>query len=165
MTVQIHSRDKGYSKLLREVNLHGSVVKVGVLGPKGQVPKNGVGGETSATVAEIAEYLHEGTARMKPRPFIVVWFDENVEENRRFARMLAAERIAGRITYDRSLAMMGAKAVGGIQKRIADGPFEPNHPSTLARKAPKTKPLINTGQLRSSIAHEIVQSYTPGGAE
>jgi hypothetical protein len=161
MSATIVSRDKGYSKLLREVNLHGSVVKVGVLGPKGQVPKSG--GKTSATVAEIAEYLHEGTDRMKPRPFIVVWFDENVDANRRFARLLAAERMAGRLTYDRSLSMMGARAVGGIQKRIADGPFEPNRPSTLRKKAPKTKPLIATGQLRSSIASEIVQSYTPGG--
>lgn len=158
MSARTRDVDKGYKRVVRDLNLRGATVKVGIVGPKAaaekKVPKDAK--PTSASIAEIAGYLHEGTEHAKPRPFIVVWFDENVAENRRFAKHLAAQRIAGKLNLEKSLRLMGVRAVGGIQKRIADGPFAPNAESTLARKAPKTKPLINTGQLRSSVAFEIL---------
>jgi hypothetical protein len=148
------SIDRGYRRVLAAVNQRGAVVRVGVMGPKGEAPKQG--GKTTATNAEVASYLHEGTEHMPPRPFITIWFDENASQNRAFARLLAARRIAGKLDYRRSLELMGVMAQGGIQKRIASGPFAALAASTLAATAPKTKPLINTGQLRSSITYEIV---------
>lgn len=153
MTARLYDRDRGARALIRDANRHGAFVKVGVLGPKGNAPKTG--SKTGATVAQIAAYNHEGTATIPPRQFIVVWFDENLAENKRFAKQLAAERLGRRISYDQSLKMMGARAVGGIQKRMVSGPFAPNAKSTLAAKAPKNKPLINTGQTRASVAFEL----------
>jgi hypothetical protein len=49
--------------------------------------------------------------------------------------------------------------VGQAQANISAGgspAFAPNKPATIARKR-SSKPLINKGQLRSSIAHRVEQ--------
>jgi len=44
-----------------------------------------------------------------------------------------------------------------IQERIVELREPPNRPSTLARKKPKTNPLIDTGKMRTSVAYRVVK--------
>lgn len=160
MAVQIIDNDKGFAAILREVRKRGSLVAVGILGPKAAAPKRSKGkpaegAKAAPTLAQVAAWNEFGTGRIPARSFIAAWFDENRVANMAFARELAALRIGRRLTYDQSLKLMGARAVGGIQKRIAAGISPANAPSTVARKG-SSKPLVNTGQLRSSIAFKLI---------
>lgn len=44
-----------------------------------------------------------------------------------------------------------------IQERIVELREPPNAPSTLARKAPKTNPLIDTGTMRTAVTYRTVK--------
>ena len=112
-----------------------------------------------ATMVEIGGYQEFGTATIPARSFIGAWFDENESANLAFARDLAAKRIGGKLDYRRSLELMGVKAQGGIQKRIARGIEPPLKAETIKRKG-SSKPLIDTGQLRSSITYRVVTGGT-----
>lgn len=180
--VQIRDLDKGYRKLVAEIGRRGSYVEIGVLGPramtakgvpppaardpkkKGKRPPRRPAGAPSGprpTVADVATWNELGTDTIPARPFIGGWFDTFRLENRQFARELAAQRMLGKLTYDRSLQLMGARAKGGIQKYIAAGLSPPNAASTIRRKK-SSKPLIHTGQLRSSVDFRIVTSVLGG---
>ena len=63
--------------------------------------------------------------------------------------------ILGKQTPAAAYERIGQVVVGLVKKRIAEGIEPGNAPSTLEKKAPKTKPLIDSGQLRSSITHEV----------
>jgi hypothetical protein len=96
------------------------------------------------------------TITIPKRSFIAAWFDEKAGENRVFAQKLAGMRIDGKLTAEKSLQMMGVKATGGMQRRISAGIQPPNADSTIRRKK-SSKPLIDTGQLRSSLTSRVVR--------
>jgi hypothetical protein len=158
---RIVDRDKGLKRIRREVVITGAVVEVGIMGPKASAPKQVHEGEkpTPATMVEIAGYQEFGTATIPARSFIGGWFDENEASNKAFARDLALKRLGGKLDYRRSLDLMGVRAQGGIQKRIAAGIAPPLDPATIKRKG-SSKPLIDTGQLRSSITYRIASGGT-----
>jgi hypothetical protein len=62
--------------------------------------------------------------------------------------------IEGKRTSDQVLEILGQRAVGQIQERIASGIAPANAPSTVAKKGSST-PLIDTGVLRSSITYQV----------
>lgn len=154
--VRIQDIDHGYRHLFKEVvnNRLRLVAEVGVLGAKAAATR-GAGGETNADIASKHEFGVPG--RIPKRSFIGGWFDENKQDNAVFAKKLARERLLGRSNINRSLQLMGARSVGGIQKRMSRGIGPANSPSTIARKG-SSKPLIDTGFLRSSIAYRVVQA-------
>ena len=67
----------------------------------------------------------------------------------------ATRKPKGEMTPERALNQLGAFAAGSVQDYITHGKFEPNAPSTLARKYPKTHPLENTGQLKQGISFVV----------
>jgi hypothetical protein len=152
--VQIFDRDRGAKALLREVRLTGAIVEVGMLGPKAA--------QSSAkgpSFGDVATWLEFGTPTAEARKPISGYFDAEIDANREFARKLARERLAGRVTYDRALKMLGLRAVSGIQRRMSQGLKPDNKPSTIRRKG-SSKPGIDTGQTRSRYSFRIV-----GGAK
>ena len=108
---------------------------------------------------QIAGYRGFGEPTKLARAFIGAWFDENEAANKAFARDLALKRLGGKLDFRRSLDLMGVRAQGGIQKRIAAGIAPPLDPATIKRKG-SSKPLIDTGQLRSSITYRIASGGT-----
>lgn len=159
--IRITDRDKGYRQLIREVRKSGYLAIVGILGDKATIPKRPSRGAKKdspapkATIGDVAAWNEFGTDRIPARSFIGAWFDANRSKNIATARELALKRLTGKIGYVQSLQRMAAIAVGGIQKRIAAGIAPPNADSTKKRKR-SSKPLIDTGQLRSSIASKIL---------
>jgi len=126
-------------------------VDVGILGRDAGARKEG--GE-SLTVGQVAEWAELGIGQPQ-RSWLRGWIDANEDLiNERIDREME-DVILGKRTPDQALARIGVWLQGELQLNIANYPdngFEPNAQSTIDRKG-SSVPLINTGQLRSSISH------------
>jgi hypothetical protein len=124
-------------------------VEVGVLGVAASAAKGDV------TVGDIATWAEFGIGQPQ-RSWLGGWIDEHEKD---LDPIISAELRAilkGDRTREQAAARLGAWIVGSIQQRIADGIDPPNAESTIRQKGSAT-PLIDTGQLRSSIASRVVK--------
>lgn len=106
------------------------------------------------SLIEIATF-HEFGFGVPRRSFIADWFDQNEMQAGKVLRKLAGNHVAGKEDLKTSLTKFSTWAVGQVQARIAAGIAPPLAPSTIRQKQGKTVPLINTGQLRSSIRGRV----------
>ena len=106
------------------------------------------------TLLEVAAIHEFGGKTVPQRSFIRATIDEKRAEILRLQVALAKQVVLGRLTPDQALAQLGAKVAGMIQARIAAGIAPPNAESTI-RKKKSSKPLINTGQLRSAVTWKV----------
>jgi hypothetical protein len=104
------------------------------------------------TVLDVATWNEFGAGNVPQRSFLRAYFDENGPKNSKLALSLMQTCVTGKRTPGQVLNLLGVKFVGEIQRRMAAGIPPPNAPSTIRRKG-SSKPLIDTGQLRSSIAY------------
>lgn len=147
----VRDNDKGYKKLLANINKTGKgIVEVGVFALEGAAPANK---SPQLTVLDIATFNEYGLG-CPERSFIRAYVDENKDKVNKWIKVLATRVLAGELTVASALDLLGIKIQGEIQKRIADGIDPPNKPSTIKRKG-SDKPLIDTGQLRSSITYKV----------
>lgn len=158
MTFSISDKDKGMRALIeRCVALRHATVKVGVLEDKGSEAKHDEDEEPGEmTVLEVAT-IHEfgaPAAGIPARSFIRGTVDEEAGEITAAQRKLAIAVLSGKLEVGRALNQLGALVSARIQRRIARGIQPPLLPRTVARKG-SSKPLVNTGQLRSSISWEV----------
>lgn len=162
ITVKI--TDKGVKDA--SVKLFGSgkaSVTVGVFGSKGAEPHKGESTKP-LTMVEIAAIHEFGAGKIPQRSFIRSYFDANMPKLQ--AQMLKimegliakAVKTGQPITEGdrrKALNLIGVYVVGEIQRRIAAGEIVPPlAQSTIDRKG-SSKPLIDKGQLRSSISHKV----------
>jgi hypothetical protein len=149
----VKDRDHGYQKLFRRLAEPAGNVTVGVHEDRGGVPH----GDSDLSIVDIWTIHEFGApgAGIPERSFIRGWFDERKEENEAALRKIALAVLDGRVaSVSQGLDRFGVLCTGGVQKRIAVGIDPPNAPLTVALKG-SSKPLIDTGQLRSSIAHKV----------
>lgn len=107
-----------------------------------------------------AEELH--LPRTRPHDIVIPrrsFVRDTVDMKRRqiaaIIRNLAAQVLVGKMDREKALEIVGVFVQGLIRQRISQGIPPPNAPSTIARKRGSAKPLIDTGQLRASIDHEV----------
>lgn len=164
--VKIFSHDYGYKELVRRVyGIQKPKISVGILEKDGAQEHKG---EHDLTVLEVAIWNEFGVdaegvdkngkpyhVKIPPRSFIRAWVDENQERIREAMHRLMESVVAGKRTKEEALELLGQWCVGQIQARIAQGIPPPNAPSTIAAKGSATTPLINTGQLRSSVSYRV----------
>ena len=159
MTVRVV--DRGAAALLKaaEDARESFRVKVGIVGDdtnKTPYEENG-----DITVAEVAEQ-HEFGIGVPQRSWLRAFVDQNEGRIKGDLRGLAETVLRRHLPVGRGLAQLGTKIVAGIQQRMANRIPPPLHPYTLMmRKHGGTVPLIDTGQLRSSITYLV----EPGGPE
>jgi hypothetical protein len=147
----IKDTDKGYKKTLNNAaDMKKAGVDVGIFASDGAEAKKG---SPDLTLIEVAVFNEFGLG-VPERSFIRGYVDEKENETKELVRKLAERILAGKMTKDQALDLLGLKVQGGMQKRIADGIEPANAPSTIARKGSST-PLIDTGQLRSSITYKV----------
>jgi hypothetical protein len=147
----IRERDNGAKKFLQQ--LRPARVRVGVMSDDGAKPKQGrSGGVAVDTVADVAT-MHEFGIGVPRRSFIADWADEALSAAQGRLRK-AAQRIAKGGDEALELERFGLWAQGEIQKRMSKGIPPALSPVTIARKGADI-PLIDTGQLRSSITYEV----------
>lgn len=151
--MSVRSRDNGAKALLKAVSKSpGPSVDVGVLGAEAgaQVPGES---EEPVTVGQVAEWAEYGLGQPE-RSWLRAWIDEHQAEIHAMMRAGSDAVIRGEQTREQAMGILGAWITGQIQLRIAAGIMPANAESTIERKGSST-PLINTGQLRSSIANRV----------
>jgi hypothetical protein len=144
--VRIVDRDRGLKALVRRVakGARGRAVKVGVLGDSG-----GAGGTTTVDVASIHEF---GLGNHPERSFIRAWADQDKSEHEDVERRMGESVVRGQNEYNEALEKMGLLLAASAQKFIQDGRVTP---ATVKSGGGGNTTLIDTGQLVSSISHEL----------
>jgi hypothetical protein len=164
---QIQDLDRGAKQFLAALKRAKVQIAVGLLSgtaadaehdaPKGTVGRllRAAAGTTRLTVAEVGA-INELGLGVPRRSFIADWVDEDASAiNWQLTNM---GRGLVRKNNPQPLPVLaeqfGQWCVGRIQQRISDGIEPENAPSTIAAKG-SSKPLINTGQLRSAITSRV----------
>ena len=147
----VEDRDRGYAALVRRVfGFRRPKIAVGVLEADGGRPH----GDDALTIIEVATFNEFGTSRIPERSFIRAWFDEHQAELKADLGKMMQAVLLGRLTREQMLERLGQRCVGQIQARIAEGVPPPNAESTIRRKG-SSKPLVDTGALRSSVSYRV----------
>lgn len=144
----VRDDDRGYKKMVDTIFKMGAPkISVGIHEAEGAQEHDGL------TVLELAT-IHEFGIGVPERSFIRAWFDENEDRARVALTRLLESVVAGKRQPDQAIELFAQWAVGDMQARIARGISPPLAEKTIARKGSST-PLIDTGQLRSSLSYEI----------
>lgn len=152
-----------YVRIMRELNAtKGSFVTVGIQGEEAQIERTNDEGKTLnlSTIATINEF-GSSDGRVPARSFLRSTFDERRDELRNVQRSALAKVMAGQLTAEQGLGLIGLWLSSAVKKKITDLKTPPNAPRTIARKG-SSNPLIDTGQMRASITHVVHMS---GGAD
>jgi hypothetical protein len=152
MTITI--RDKGADALLRRMRTAGQnhqVLDLGVLGddasekhPSGPI-----------TIGELAT-IHELGLGVPARPWLRGFIEANRAKIEETIRTEARHMVTRGYTREQILKRIGVWMQGAIQEWIANpgNTLAPLAPETILRKG-SALPLIDTGQLRSSVTHKV----------
>lgn len=106
--------------------------------------------------ADIA-FIHEmgDPARDLPeRSFLRSTMAEKRQAYQELAAKVMRKVMAGDMTVEQGLELIGMAAASDVQETIEQGEFAPLAPETIRRKG-SSKPLIDKGQLRQSITSEV----------
>jgi hypothetical protein len=103
-------------------------------------------------------FAHEfGSYRVPERSFMRAGFDTNKSRIDQLCETLADRVLHGGLDARAMYEAIGAEVTGLIQEHLTNLRDPPNSPETIARKG-SSNPLIDTGQLRSSITWKVVSS-------
>lgn len=142
-------------KLAERLSESDQVVLVGV--PKGAgVYEDGL---TIATIAAVNEF-GSADGHIPERPFLRPAVEEGTHEYLKLVEKEMPDIAEGKHPMSRLLNRLGILAVGHVQKKIVEGPFTPNAPSTIKAKG-SSSPLIDTGALRQHINYVIADKGDP----
>lgn len=155
--MKVKDKDLGYDALVRRVYaLDSPKVSIGIHEQEGAQEHE----EAGMTVVALGAIHEFGLGNVPERSFIRAWFDENQDRAKEALRRLMVSVVEGKRKPQHALELFAQWALGEMQKRMADGIPPALQPETLRKKtrAGKTgeKPLIDTGQLRSSLSYEIL---------
>ena len=163
MTGRVTDTDHGAKAMLarlRALKASTARVRVGVLADAAKDPpkdKNGkVGKPPKYTLLEVAAVHEFGApaANIPQRSFIRAPIDAHAEDIKRLQTVLLGHVVEGKITEAAALDMLGAKVASWCQEAITEGIAPPLADATAKRKG-STKPLVNTGQLKSAITWKV----------
>lgn len=158
MTVTV--RDNGADKMMAGLKALGQkTVRVGILdeAPKRAGSESGKAKSSGrATLLGVAAVHEFGApaAGIPQRSFIRATVDLKAAEIQATRDKLAAQVAEGKITAQVALERLGAFVQGIVQARIAEGIGPALKPETVRRKK-SSKPLVDTGQLRSSVTWKV----------
>lgn len=141
---------KAMIERIRALAASKATVRVGVLTDAPKKKRESVSGKYSLVeVAAVHEY-GAPAARIPQRSFIRAPVDEHAADIARLQKVLLAQVVEGKIELKPALDAMGSKIAAWCQNAISDGIAPALAPATVAKKK-SSKPLVDTGQLKSSI--------------
>jgi hypothetical protein len=109
--------------------------------------------EDGADLAVVAAINELGSSSTPARPFMRQSFENHEGQLKAACEHLEQSIIGGASAQD-ALTELGVFCKGLVQKEIVDGGFEPNAPSTIAKKGSE-QPLIDTGHMRQSVNYVV----------
>ena len=143
--------DNGYGALVKRIFALGAPkISVGIHEADGAQEHDGL------SVVALAA-IHEFGIGVPERSFIRAWFDENEERAKEALRLLLASVVEGKREPMQALELFALWAVGEMQARMARG-ISPALSDRRIKEKGSSVPLIDTGQLRSSISYEILDA-------
>ena len=148
MATEFKDVDKGYQALFRRLG-KGAGVTVGIHKDRGSDDHEG------ATVAEIATWAEFGLGQPQ-RSWLRDWVTEQEGDINKAISALGIEVIKGPLSAPQAIEQLGVLLKAKIQERMANGIPPENAESTIRQKGSST-PLIDTGQLRSSIDYKVTK--------
>ncbi len=158
---RVRVKDAAWRKIKdAAVDVGARVVKVGVIGSEAAHERED--GITTGRLAGVHEYgaaikIGDTVVLIPERSFIRAPIAQNQRAYSDWIGRNLEKALTGRVSVDRFLGLLGARAVGDMQKAIAKGIEPPNAASTIARKK-SSKPLVDTGLLRQSITWAVVDA-------
>jgi hypothetical protein len=155
MSSRVTDRDRGAKALMKRLAQSGQLT-VGIHEAEGAATKEGDddGGDMQLIDVAIVHEFGSDDGRIPRRSFIRDWEDEKAAEHKDQLRQAGKAVIDGKLDAERALGRLGVLYQGDIQKRIAAGIDPPLAQRTIDRKG-SSKPLIDTGQLRTSVSHAV----------
>lgn len=159
---RVIDRNMGYQELKDRLRLLGEPkVIVGIRQEHGQKIANEDDEESELTLAEVAsvnEFGSEG-GHIPERSFMRSTFDENVKKYGKALEKGLKEALDDDfdvLHIRNALGRVGLRVTRDIQRKIRALREPPNAPRTIAEKG-SDNPLIDTGRMRQSIDHEIIE--------
>ena len=153
-SVKISKEDKKLREWIKRIGKNVKI-KVGVLGTApGRTKTKTESGGTIPTPQEVATWNEQGTSRIPARSFIRAPFEANAVANQAFAKEGLQRAVRGEYTFTQIMNRLGLRIVGQMVTAMSAGVAPANAASTIARKG-SSKPLIDTGQMRSSVTYAI----------
>lgn len=146
----IKDTDRGYRDLMKRIEAcKRAAILVGITQGTGAASHEGTG----RSVLDIA-MIHEFGLGVPERSFIRGWFDAFQPTASKQIAALMASVVSGKRTLSQVLELLGVRFVGECQRYMINGPFQALSPITIRRKG-SSKPLIDTGQMKSSVTYRI----------
>lgn len=143
-------RVTGIERAVREIKKQLDAYKGGKIYATVGVHSDAKPEENGESTAVVAAKNHFGVGRIPARPFL----DKGVERERAAIATAIAKALSAGKRPEEAVAQAALLAVRGVQKQIDDTLSPPNSPMTIARKG-SSHPLIDTGNLRQSIAYKL----------
>jgi hypothetical protein len=143
--------DRGWKRIFKSIDrLDGSFTKVGI---QQGTPSN-TPGVDMVSVAASNEF---GTSSIPARPFMANAFEKNKNALYELTKAQYNKVLKEEVGVSQALGLIGEWYQARIQNEITMGSFAPLSLSTILAKG-SSKPLIDTGQLRTSIRHvEVIK--------
>lgn len=167
MNARIKDTDHGFAalKIRMAKAAQGARLTVGIHEAEAELPAEG--DDSGATLGDVAAFNEFGGADGNPprRSFLADWADQNQDQNQELFRRSVAAVVKGKLpSVDIAMQRLGVRFVAEIQQRIRAGIEPANAESTVERKGSST-PLVDTGQLWSSITFQVGSGSTGQGNE
>lgn len=157
--------DKIWRGIVRNVEaLDKLTVRAGIIGNKAHEAH----ADSDLSNVEIAMIHEMGTSRIPARPFVSAAFEtpKARSELAQLQAKAATAILAGRMTAERALKLIGVWAQGTIQSYVTEHNIPPPlAPATIASKARKRssdgatesidRPLVDTGQMIGAVTWEV----------
>lgn len=158
MDNRVKDTDRGMSAMLKRLLKADGELTVGLHADDGAKAHGGAG---ETTLVEIAAFHEFGTVRSPRRSMIADWEDEGHEKHREQLRKMGQALIKGAVVnVPQGLERLGNLYVAEVQKRISSGIAPELNAATIKRKG-SSVPLIDSGQLRSSITYGVDGKIEP----
>lgn len=147
-------RDKGWKELSARFKVGHEQAHIGYLRSSGtHDSKSSTQSLTMAALASVHEF-GSSDGRIPERSFMRTAMDENKDKLTTLVKKISAQIIDGYLKPKQGLGLVAEFVAGLIRNRILSGPFTPLAAQTITKKG-SSKPLIDTGQLLSTIEWEI----------
>lgn len=147
---RVTTRDLGFhARMVQIRDLARVKMSVGVHADEGGAKHQGGEGET---IAEIAD-AHEFGLGVPRRSFVRSWVDANKERNNRLIYRSLLRVVQGQARYAEALHGLGSVFVADMRLRIARREIVPPLAQATIDRKLATTPLLETGQLSSSIRY------------